>query len=736
MSEQIVLVGNPNAGKSTLFNLLTGLKQKVGNFSGVTVEKKIGTVEINGKTTQIVDLPGVYSLVPQQQTSEDELVTLRYLAERKPALVVNVVDATSIERHLYLSMQLRELGLPMLVVLSKLDVAKKLGLVVDINKLSDLLKCPVTAVTGADKGTLISTIEHEVDIHCEPFIIGYEPEIEAYLASSGSENRFLATKKIIDAQYQGEPLIEEDAELFIASARYACCNRIVNEVVKEPDATSASVTDKIDNWVLNTWIAIPLFLAAMYLMFTFAIHIGGAFIDFFDIAVGAILVDGVGSALRSLGIPELIVVVIADGVGTGVQTVSTFIPLIFCLYLFLTALEQSGYLARAACVTDRMMQKIGLPGSAFVPMMMGFGCTVPAVMATRTLKQKRERILSGAMSHFMSCGARLPVYALFAAAFFPDNGQNLVFLLYIIGIVAAVLTGLLFRHTVLKGDSSAYIFELPHYQWPSLREMGLRTWQRLKGFVFGAGKTIVVVVTFLSVLNSVGTDGSVGNENSEKSLLSATSQWVTPLFTPIGLKEDNWEATVGIVTGIFAKEVVVGTLNSLYQGEEEGEEATIAESLTEAVQTIGDNFADIGAALVDPLGLDVGEVSSLESAAEEQEIEVSTITRLAAKFDGQIGAFAYLLFVLMYVPCASAMGAMVREYGPRWSALIAIWTTMAGYCSATLFYQLAKVGNGGSVGIVAAVIAVLIGFFLLLKSRVAEQWLQGGIKAPDYAKAA
>lgn len=731
MRTQLVLVGNPNAGKSSLFNLLTGLRQSVGNFPGVTVEQRSGHLDLVDGGHSLVDLPGVYSLVPQQLTSADEWVTLRYLTRNRDAFVINVVDATALERHLYLTLQLRELGVPMLVVLSKSELARRQGLTIDEAQLARALGCPVLAldVRWPDaRSQLVAAVDEARKQEISPLKLEYPLPLEQALATASTPlERLNGLIALVEGQHRGELLDGiSDVELAIAETRYSRCNSICKLVCDYGSQLAASWTDRIDSLLMRPLVAVPLFLMAMYAMFAFAISFGGIFIDFFDQFTGALLVDGLRQLLTGWQVPELIIAVLADGVGRGIQTVSTFIPIIGCLFLFLTALEQSGYLARAASVMDRLMQKIGLPGSAFVPMLMGFGCTVPAVMATRTLKAQRERVMTAAMSHFMSCGARLPVFALFAAALFPSHSHRVVFGLYLAGMIAAIVTGLVLRKTVLKGGSSTFIIELPDYQLPRLHEMGVRTWQRLKGFVFGAGKTIVVVVAFLSLLNTFSIDGSVGHDNSDQSLLALSAQAATPLFAPMGLKEENWYATVGIITGIFAKEVVVGTLNALYQGDEETGEFDLKEALIGAFVSVGDNGAALGDALLDPLGLAIV-TDDIEEAAEAQEVAVSTVTRIRDAFVEPAAGFAYLLFVLLYVPCASATGAMVRELGGRWAALIALWSTALAYLVATLWYQGAQLLAGqpdAGYGVALALLMLVALVWLLGRPKVGG-WLHG-----------
>ena len=473
----------------------------------------------------------------------------------------------------------------------------------------------------------------------------------------------------------------------VATTRFNFVEQVFQGSVKESGFLTLS--DKLDKLVLHPVLGIPVFLFVMYLMFMFSINIGSAFIDFFDVFAGALFVDHFGSFLTSMGSPAWLVTILAGGVGQGIQTVSTFIPVIAALFLGLSILESSGYMARAAFVVDGLMRRIGLPGKAFVPMIVGFGCSVPAIMATRTLGSERERIVTGMMAPFMSCGARLPVYALFAAAFFPDSGQNLVFLLYIIGIFAAIGTGLLLRSTLLPGSSSAVVMELPSYELPKLKAVMVRTGKRTKSFILGAGKTIVLVVTLLNFINAIGVDGTFGHEDSQASLLSVASQKITPIFSPMGIEQDNWPATVGIITGIFAKEAVVGTLNSLYSSAAPTDEelAPLSESFNVALATIPANL--FGLDLEDPLKLSVGDLTNKETVAEEQGVATSTFGALQAGFSGKVAAFSYLLFILLYTPCVAAMGALVHEFGSRWAPFPATWTFSLAYGSATVVYQAA-----------------------------------------------
>jgi len=724
----IALGGNPNCGKSALFNSFTGIRQKTGNWPGVTVDRKEGRFQLNNDDVAIIDLPGIYSL---DASSIDEQVTRDYLLSRESKVIVNVVDASNLERHLYFSVQLREMGIPVVIALNMMDVARKRGIKVDARLLSEELGCPVVpvvAVTGEGLDALKQEIDTLLSMNAPPsFQVTHEDTVEQALtdiaskftssASTSSQRnpRWFALKLMENDSHAyaqvGEgirPLVEhwqtkieqqtgEESDIHIADARYSHAHVLAQTVINEAGKVGRTLSDRIDHVVLNRLAGIPIFLFLMYLMFMFTINIGGAFIDFFDIAVGAIVVDAPGAFLSSLGLPDWVRVLLADGIGGGIQVVSTFIPIVTCLYLFLSVLEDSGYMARAAFVMDRAMRAVGLPGKAFVPMIVGFGCNVPAVMATRTLENQRERKLTILMNPFMSCGARLPVYVLFAAAFFPSNGQNLVFILYLVGIAVAVLTGMIMRRTLLSGESTGFMMELPAYHLPTLKGVLLRTWDRVKSFIRDAGKVIVLMVLVLNVLNSIGTDGSFGNEDSEDSILSATGKLLTPIFSPLGIEEDNWPATVGIFTGVLAKEAVVGTLDSIYSQlaiEDAGlsiqaDEFDFWMAIDQALATIPENLAGIEDTLLDPIGLDVGDISSTDIVAESQEVNVSTFGAMVARFDGQAGAFAYLLFILLYFPCAATIGAIVRETGGPWAGFVALWTTGVAYTSSTVFYQLA-----------------------------------------------
>ncbi len=753
MSSTIIvgIVGNPNCGKTTLFNVLTGSKQHVGNWAGVTIEKKTGFYSFSDKQIEVIDLPGTYSLESSDDSvSLDEKIARDYVAERHADLIINVIDASNIERNLYLTSQLLEMRVPMIVVLNMMDAVKRRGIKIDLDLLAEKLGCPVVAISAATRQgiqQLKKTINECVISKPIPSIkIDYVDTIENTLIKLSAslndiaknypcDSRWLAlrllegdtlAKTIAGLQYdvmitllqqQIEQETGDEIDILAADARYEFVNQLTHQTICKIHEISRHTTDKIDRIVLNRFLGIPIFLFVMYLMFMFTINIGSAFVDFFDQAVGALCVDGLAQLLKNFNTPEGLTVFLTQGVGGGIQVVATFIPIVGFLFLFLSALEDSGYMARAAFVMDRLMRFLGLPGKAFVPMIVGFGCNVPAIMATRTLENPRDRILTNLMNPFMSCGARLPVYALFAAAFFPNNGQNLVFGLYLIGILVAVLTGLIMRHTLFKGQSTPFIMELPTYHLPTLQGMCIRTWDRLKSFILNAGKVIVPMVLVLNVLNAVGIDGSFGRENTNKSVLSEIGRNLTFVFEPMGIREDNWIATVGIFTGVLAKEAVVGTLNALYsQNDNKTEEKTfdLSNALSDAVLTIPQNLGDVANKLLDPLGLNVSAVEDVNA------IESGTFYRMQQSFNGQIGAFSYLLFILLYTPCVAATSAIYRETNAKWAVFTVFWTTGIAYMTAVSFYQIMTFKHNPQYALIW-----LISLTSLLATVVFCFWLKG-----------
>ena len=782
----IALAGNPNSGKTTLFNALTGSRQRIGNWPGVTVERKEGlftfdaaerllvepfrpaaqhtteaaTAELPGSgegEIRVVDLPGIYSLAA---SSEDEAVARDYLLSGDIDLVVNVVDASNIQRNLYLTLQLIEMHVPVLVVLNMADVAARRGIVVGTEHLSEHLDTPVISISAVRPADIV--LVKETIIRCAgqtppskvriPYPDPVEDELTALapLCLPGAQRMSVDVRWVGLKLLEGDPWVTEqvletseteqdtldaridalngqlndEVDVALADARYGFIHGLTRHVSREK-INRRTFTERVDGVVMNRILALPIFFGIMYGVFWLTMSVGGAFIDFFDLAFGAVFVDGFGRLLETIGAPHWLRAILADGIGTGLQTVATFIPIIFTMFAALSILEDSGYMSRAAYVMDRFMRTIGLPGKSFVPMMVGFGCTVPAILGTRTLESRRDRFMTIFMAPNMSCGARLPVYALFAAAFFPQRSGGIVFSLYVAGIGAAILTGFLLKVTLLRGEPTHFVMELPPYHAPRPRFVISQAWQRLGVFIKRAGVTITLIVTVLSLLNigfSPGADSAgdsvdsstaaaaADSEGGTRTVLSVVARAVTPMFRPMGIENDNWPATVALVTGVFAKEAVVGTLSSLYGQTSAGavEEAPgIGSRIVDAFRSVPANIAAIF-------------VSSDNSAGDSSEGDTgdsALFRRLRDRFTPE-AAYAYLLFVLIYVPCAAALAAAIREMGGMLGWLLALYSTGLAWSVATLFYQFASGPTFPAVVIPLVVMGTIAAAFRILGTRV------------------
>ncbi|NCT57714.1 MAG: ferrous iron transport protein B [Legionella sp.] len=593
---QCVLVGNPNAGKTTLFNALTGEFQRVGNWSGVTVAQKKANFSIEHTLIELIDLPGMYALDVSNTERRDEQVAADSIASNQADCLINVIDATQLERHLYLTSQLLELKRPMVVVLTMMDQAAKRGIKIDTPMLSRALGCPVVAESQ--------------DAQCDALKQALQEPLQVPKAFG---------------------LRCTDDELTMMDERYTAIHALVERVEHRATEVREQFTAKLDRVLLHRFWAFPCFFAVMYALFFVVIGVGCFFQDHLSVLGDAVFVEGSARVLQYLGCPTGMAAWLTNGIGRGISTTLSFIPVMGLMFFLLACLEESGYMARVAFVMDRLMRFLGLPGKAFVPLIVGFGCNVPAVMAARTLDSERDRRLTILMSPFMSCSARLTIYTVFVAAFFPSGGHNIVFSLYLLGILIAILTGLVLRRTVFPGQASPLLLELPVYHWPVWRVLLRGTVRKLRAFLWRAGQFILPVCALLGLLQVV----SVGPNHS---LLSAFGQWIQPLFAPMGISPDNWPAVVGLITGMLAKEVVIGSLNSMY--------------------------ASMG-----------------------------SLTGLAQAFDGAVGAYAYLLFVLLYIPCASTVAVIRTEAGRRVMWFSVLWSSAIAYSTAVLFYQLGTVNQ-------------------------------------------
>lgn len=660
----IAIAGNPNCGKTALFNALTGARQHVGNWPGVTVEKKEGYFELGDRQIRLVDLPGTYALFAN---AEDERAAVDYLLSREASLIINIVDATNLERNLFLTSQLADMKIPMVIAVNMMDIAENRGIQLDLDELSDFygVPCiPLSAVSEKSVTNFISQMGHVLASpmplpkqmvygdKVEEAVKVLEPKVAPVAKLLDADSRWVSLMYLGNQKSYADKFAEagvkldkaevvkilgEEPEFAMAENRYSISHEVAGKAIVSARAKK-TFSDKVDAVLLNRWAALPIFLVVMYLVFWIAVTIGSAFIDFFDVLFGAIFVDGLGYLLGDvLGCPSFVTAVLADGIGAGIQTVSTFIPVIFFMFLCLSFLEDSGYMARAAFVADRFMRFLGLPGRAFVPMMVGFGCGVPAIMGTRVLESKRERFLTIFLVPFMSCGARLPVYALFAAAFFGKMAGTVVFLLYLAGVLFAIAYGLFLKRSLFQGQASNFVMELPPYHLPKFKSLMIHCWQRLRDYIWRAGKVITLAVAVLGFLNSFGivekmyvdVDGktteivqaedgyqmvkeneegetenvalpegfvvdeskvvksnefTAGNGDSENSLLSIIGKAITPVFEPFGVEKENWPASVSLFTGLLAKEAVIGTMNSLYSMVGENAEAPADGKAAEPVE--------------------------------------------------------------------------------------------------------------------------------------------------------
>lgn len=676
------LVGQPNCGKTTLFNQLTGSTQRVGNWPGVTVERKSGLLHIANHTLELVDLPGTYSVAntsaddPSAHCSPDELITCQYVRAREAAVIINVVDASNPLRHLYLTLQLAEMGLPMIVVLNMTDIARQKGIHFDTQALSHALHCPVISMTST-RGEGLQELKTALARHVE-------------LAAEASTNM--------------QPLPEENVQQ--AAVRYNKIKALLADVlVTTANEGKVSFTQRCDRLVLNRWLGIPIFLFIMYLMFVLSVNVGGALQPLFELSSTALFIDGIQWLGATLHFPTWLTLLLAQGIGGGINTVLPLIPQIGLMYLFMTFLEDSGYMARAAFVIDRLMQSLGLPGKAFVPLIVGFGCNVPAVIGTRTLDNPRERLITMMMAPFIPCGARLAIFALFSTAFFGRQGAWVIFSLYLIGIMAALLTGLLLRYTLLRGESAPFVMELPEYHRPHCKSLLLQTWVRLKSFIFRAGKVIVVASVIIGCLNSFNFHRDAVT-NSTNSALADIGVALTPLLHPIGVQQDNWQATVGLISGAMAKEIVAGTLNTLYTAEALEENRfdpatfSLSEALIAAVKETWQSITEL-------FSLQTF-VNPIEASKGDGDMSQGAMGIMSEKFQSPVAAFSYLLFVLLYVPCASVMGAIAREENQRWMLFSIFWGLVLAYSISTLFYQATELTTHftSAVGIVATVLFI------------------------------
>ena len=710
-SKRIALIGNPNCGKTTLFNQLTGSRQRVGNWPGVTVDRKTGIMQCGISTVKVIDLPGIYSLTAgNKEQAIDEQIACQYIIDGNADIYINIIDASNLQRNLYLTLQLLEMNVPVIVALNMQDIARKRDINIDLDVLSKQLQCPVISLVST-RGTGINELKKTIcDFNYKPApAIKYSIEIEniieaidTHLNNDDINRRWLAirllegdalalplidesTKNYVKQQQkQIEQSQQEDIDIIIADERYKKIAEIFNQCTTQK-SFKKTITASIDNVVMHRIWGIPLFLFIMYLMFELSMNIGTLLQPLFDISSTVIFIDGVRHLGHLIGMPVWLIAIFSQGIGLGINTVVNFIPQIGLMFLFLSFLEDCGYMSRAAFVMDRFMQAVGLPGKAFIPLIVGFGCNVPSIMATRTLDNRRDRILTAMMSPFMSCGARLAIFVVFASAFFPNHGGIAVFSLYIIGILVAMLTGWILKISILRGEDTPFLMELPTYHWPYTKTLLLMSWQRLQRFIFRAGKIIVPVCVLVGSLNAIDIHGKIQLNGNRNSILANAGRAMTPLLAPIGVQHDNWPAAVGLITGTLAKEVVVGTLNSLYTQHESqvrDPEYNLWEGLSLAFSTTIDGLKNVFSKKM---------MNPFTANEADNNMTRTSMGNMVTSFGSGLSAFAYLLFVLLYIPCISTIGVIAREIGKGWAYLSTFWSFSIAYTVAVLFFQLATI---------------------------------------------
>ncbi|MBC8569237.1 ferrous iron transport protein B [Zongyangia hominis] len=660
----IALVGNPNCGKTTLFNALTGSQQYVGNWPGVTVEKKEGRMKEGG--LRVMDLPGIYSLSPYTM---EEIIARDYILDGGPDLLLNIVDGTNLERNLYLSLQLLELGLPTVIAVNMMDDVRAKGDQIDCGMLSQGLGVPVIPITarrGENLPALLSAVEDclqrgrgparriRYDDATERAMGRMERMLNQQGVDFGGRNRFYLPKLLEDdgeikdrlalseeARRQMEQIVQDyeatsrygDRETMVADARYRAITELCGEaVIKNQRPGAMTLSDKIDRIATSRIFALPVFLFLMFLMFSLTFGPVGRVLGEGVEALMAAVGNGVRTLLDAACASPWTYSLLLDAVVAGVGAVLSFLPQIMLLFFFLSLLEDSGYMARAAFIMDRLLRKLGLSGKSFIPMLMGFGCTTPAVMAARTMENEKERRMTIMLTPFMSCSARLPIYALFASIFFPRYTGLVIFAMYLTGMLVAILCGLLLKKTVLKEDNSTFVMELPPYRLPTLKSMGLHMWDKCKGFLIRAGTLIFLMTVLIWLLQHFDFHLRMVDDMSQ-SIFAVAGSTLAPVFAPLGF--GFWQASVALLTGLVAKETVVSSFMLLY------------------------GCADKAA---------LGGI-------------------LATAFT-PLSALSFLVFVLLYMPCVSAFASICREMNSfKWAGATVALQMGAAYLGSLLVFQ-------------------------------------------------
>lgn len=702
MGIKIALAGNPNCGKTTMFNNLTGSAQYVGNWPGVTVEKKEGKLK-GHKDVIIQDLPGIYSLSPY---TLEEVVARGYLVNEKPDVILNIVDGTNIERNLYLTTQLIELGIPVVVAVNMMDILRKNGDTIDLRKLSLALGCQVVEMSALKgEGTMKAAeasisaakttrkvlpcvfegnVEHAI-AHIEESIEGLVPEknlrwygikiFERDLKIHEELNLKKDLKKHLEEHITAcEDELDDDSESIITNQRYAHISKIIDKSVKKnPKAGNLSTSDKIDGIVTNRVLALPIFAAVMFVVYYISVTTVGAVVTDFtnDVFFGEWILPAVGGWLEGLHVAAWLSGLIVDGIIGGVGAVIGFVPQMLILFLLLSILEDCGYMARVAFIMDRIFRKFGLSGKSFIPMLIGSGCSVPGIMASRTIEQDRDRKMTIMTTSFIPCGAKMPIVALIAGALF-GGAWWVAPSAYFIGVAAVIISGIILKKTkVFAGEPAPFVMELPPYHFPTAINILRSTWERGWSFIKRAGTVILLASVVIWCLSNIGfTEGGfLMVEDMNESILAGLGNFFAPIFAPLGF--GTWQATVATIMGLVAKEEVVGVFGVLFG-------------------VSGDALALV------------------------EEGSFSELTTISAAFTGLSG-FSFLIFNLLCAPCFAAIGAITREMNSRkWTVFAIAYLTIFAYVITLIVYQLGLLFTGVFSGFTILAFALLIGLIFLL----------------------
>jgi ferrous iron transport protein B len=716
----IGIIGNPNSGKSTIFNELTGLKQKAANWSGVTVEKKVGIFYNKNHKVKLVDLPGLYSLGIAGKTSLDQKIAINYIKEGDFDYIINVIDSVNFKKSLYLTLQLIERKIPVILVFNMEDISKNKGIFINHKKISELLKYPVISISAKNKDDIIKLKDFLIENKKVKNFINifdsyskkvskYYLDLENFLRQNFPNISNEEKIELLEGNYQNfdnklqvfikklyknlEKEFSQTSDLVLINSRYNFIEITSKQICKSEISNSQSFSDKIDNIVLNKFLSVPIFLLSLYLMFVFSINIGGVFQEFFSLVAEATFIDIPLYIISKIYVSEWINILI-HGVGGAIQTIASFIPVIMAMYIFLSFLEDSGYIARSAVIANKMMKIVGLSGQSFLPLMVGFGCNVPAITGTRMLSNHSERISTIMMMPFISCTARLAVYTLFCYIFFPNNTQNIIFVLYILGICMALMTGLLLKDKSKNLANSNMLIELPEYKLPKIKTIVNTSFIKTKSFIFGAGKTIIVVFFIIHLINSIEIPIKNGEGKYHKeNIVNIFGKNIVHIFKPMGLKNENWPAAVGIITGIFAKEIVVGTLVSLYSDHtdkaDDQKQTSIVSKYKRAFFSIFEKIKGVLTDNFDKL-YNLTNTGAINNYYEDNQIDNSIIKNISKNFDDKIAVLSYLIFILIYFPCVSVFGVISNEIGKKWAAISAIWSTISAYSISVIFYQVSN----------------------------------------------